>query len=192
MLMLDPYYRTFDGFCVLVQKEWCSFGHKFSCRLGSNDPKLAEERSPVFQLWLDCVWQCLVQFPTVFEFNQDFLLALNDIALSGRVGTFLFDSEKERVERIMSDVDRDRAHERGAKNPRTACAWAILREAAHLRNPLFTPLDAPIFPQCSSKALRLWEGFFFRYDRTAVVSFPLPLLGTTGSPRGPVALPNFV
>lgn len=58
-LYMDPYYRTLEGFEVLVEKEWCSFGHMFGLRAHSDSPT---ESSPVFLQWLDTVWQVTAKF----------------------------------------------------------------------------------------------------------------------------------
>lgn len=75
-LMLDPYYRTFDGFRLLIQREWLDFGHKFADRCG-NHPcnEDLNERCPVFLQWLDCVQQLLKQYPNEFEFDSTYLVS---------------------------------------------------------------------------------------------------------------------
>jgi myotubularin-related protein 6/7/8 len=39
-MILDPYYRTFEGLMVLIEKDWIYFGHQFVKRLGQgvNNP----------------------------------------------------------------------------------------------------------------------------------------------------------
>lgn len=179
-LCLDPYYRTTEGFMVLVEKDWVSFGHKFQDRSGflSNEkwftqvgsdggsdggrtggtggggleqafsqaklfftsqangrasPASAEhgmdsdadlrsessaallvgeriskyspstggsnikEISPVFHQFLDATYQIMYQYPTRFEFNERFLRRLLYHLYSCQYGTFLYNSEKERV-----------------------------------------------------------------------------------------------
>ena len=33
-IVLDPYYRTFEGFFALIEKDWVGFGHQFATRCG--------------------------------------------------------------------------------------------------------------------------------------------------------------
>ncbi len=50
-LMLDPEYRTLKGMCVLVEKEWCTFGYQFARRSGTGTNRANyqdTQRSPVF------------------------------------------------------------------------------------------------------------------------------------------------
>lgn len=174
-LCLDPYYRTIEGFKVLVEKDWLSFGHKFMDRSGhlsseqwftvmeqpeeygsdeeyefggrqaqqaqkaaqaffasmqkqfssakSGGHTRLKEISPVFHQFLDCVRQIQRQFPTRFQFNEDFLLDLYTHLYSCQFGTFIFNNEQERrvspsgaqkpyIERTVSiwdQVDRDQA-----------------------------------------------------------------------------------
>ena len=86
MLLLDSHYRTLTGFQVLsrlllssevntmlqvlIEKEWLSFGHKFSHRVGHGDDKHNDpERSPVFLQWIDCVWQVVFRIFSTYLFG---------------------------------------------------------------------------------------------------------------------------
>lgn len=95
-IILDPYFRTINGFQSLIQKEWVSLGHEFAKRLG-HVVKMDSEQSPMFLLFLDAVWQLLQQFPQAFEFSETYLTTLWDSAHINIFETFLFDSEHARI-----------------------------------------------------------------------------------------------
>lgn len=95
-IFLDPFYRTITGLQVLIQKEWVALGHPFSDRMGHVYNKQAD-KSPVFLLFLDCVWQVLQQFPESFEFSETFLTTIWDMVFLPIFDTFQFNSEYDRL-----------------------------------------------------------------------------------------------
>lgn len=165
-ICLDPYYRTIEGFMILVEKDWLSFGHRFAERcnhlssksffrdnsvnrvnntgtnlanaedtgdysVSTSTPEIMVRKgtqvkknknlklsSPIFQQFLDCVYQLLLQNPSQFEFNERFLRRLVYHLYSCQYGTFIFDNEQERIAneaskstRSVWDYFRSRSHE---------------------------------------------------------------------------------
>ncbi|XP_050067962.1 uncharacterized protein LOC126556627 isoform X2 [Anopheles maculipalpis] len=142
-LCLDPYYRTIEGFRVLVEREWLSFGHKFADRCG-HGPGSDEtnERCPVFLQWLDCVHQIHRQFPCSFEFDMGYLIKLAQHSHSCLFGTFLCNTVKERQENSVPD--------------RTFSVWPFLSGPIY-KNHLYVPnRERVLWPAHNVRDLRLW------------------------------------
>ncbi|KAK7925674.1 hypothetical protein WMY93_007984 [Mugilogobius chulae] len=148
-ILLDPYYRTLEGFQVLVETEWLDFGHKFGDRCGHQEnADDVSEQCPVFLQWLDCVHQLLKQFPCLFEFNEAFLVKMVQHTYSCLYGTFLCNN----------------AREREAKNiyKRTCSVWSLLRAGnKNFQNFLYIPShDMVLQPVCHTRALQLWTAVY--------------------------------
>ena len=112
-----------------------------------------KETSPVFHQFLDAVYQLLYIHPNRFQFNERFLRRLLYHAYSCQYGSFLYDSEKERVE---AKVRR-----------RTRCVWDyFLARRKEFLNPDFDPAldvrEGVLFPK--GENVRWWAQGWGRAD----------------------------
>uniref|UniRef100_A0AAQ5XFP9 Phosphatidylinositol-3,5-bisphosphate 3-phosphatase MTMR2 n=1 Tax=Amphiprion ocellaris TaxID=80972 RepID=A0AAQ5XFP9_AMPOC len=122
MLMLDSYYRTIRGFEVLLEKEWLSFGHRFQL------------------------------FPAAFEFNEYFLVTILDHLYSCLFGTFLCNSEQQR---LKEEIPK-----------RTVSLWSYINsQLEEFTNPLYVNYSNHVlFPVVSLRHLELWVGYYIRWN----------------------------
>ncbi|XP_058897980.1 myotubularin-related protein 6 isoform X2 [Kogia breviceps] len=154
-LLLDPYYRTVRGFMVLIEKDWISFGHKYSERCGhlDGDPK---EVSPVFTQFLECVWHLTEQFPQAFEFNEAFLLQIHEHIHSCQFGNFIGNCQKEREELKLKE--------------KTYSLWPfLLDDQKKYFNPLYSSTSeklAVLEPNTVSFNFKFWRNMYHQFDRT--------------------------
>ena len=147
-LLLDPFYRTINGFAILIEKDWLSFGHQFGLRNGFADKEKQDQASPIFLQFLDAVHQLLEQFPNAFEFNEKLLLFLAKNYRLNLYGTFLYNNEKERKEQ-------------NAKFE-TASVWTeIFCDLKPYLNIYYDPNSVKILePNYSYYNLKLWTTLF--------------------------------
>ncbi|XP_059994132.1 myotubularin isoform X4 [Lagenorhynchus albirostris] len=164
MLMLDSYYRSIEGFEILVQKEWISFGHKFASRIGHGDKNHADaDRSPIFLQFVDCVWQMSKQFPTAFEFNERFLIIILDHLYSCRFGTFLYNCESAREKQKVTE--------------RTVSLWSLINSNKDkFKNPFYTKeINRVLYPVASMRHLELWVNYYIRWNPRIKQQQPNPV-----------------
>ncbi|CAF3991739.1 unnamed protein product [Adineta steineri] len=165
-LLLDPYYRTFEGFQALIEREWFAFGHRFSHR--SNQTATNKTGfAPVFLQFLDLVHQICNQFPTEFEFNEYYLRFLAYHHLSNRFKNFMLDCDCERKKdrNWYVDTTRDPLTDdiSGLYRCNTINIWdyitKINRECARFYNFLYSPsTDSCVLrPSYKMYSLDIWD-----------------------------------
>ncbi|XP_036375739.1 myotubularin-related protein 5-like isoform X2 [Megalops cyprinoides] len=156
-LLSDPYYRTFDGFRLLVEKEWLSFGHRFSHRGAQTLASQSSGFTPIFLQFLDCVHQIHLQFPMEFEFSQYYLKFLAYHYVSNRFRTFLLDSDCERIELgVMYEEKGER------KSQQVKSVWDYIerlnKSTPVFFNYMFAPEDGEVLkPYSYISNLKVWD-----------------------------------
>lgn len=148
-LLLDAHYRTLDGLIALIELHFLSFGHKFTHRTGVGLTHVKGEESPIFHQWLDCVYQLITQHPTAFEFDERLLVFLLDSLYDGRYGSWLGNSEAERVKAGVS--------------VRSHSVWTpVLTDRRHWTAANYTRVDGAL--TVDVRMMHFWRSYYMRYD----------------------------
>ena len=98
------------------------------------------------------------QFPRAFEFNEEFLLCVADHHLSCLYGTFLFNTELERLQHGLPE--------------KTESLWTDLLRSQATVNPHYSPEQSSrvLYPDCEVRHLRVWEAMWMRHERAVALS----------------------
>ncbi|CAH8604702.1 unnamed protein product [Schistosoma curassoni] len=164
-IILNPESRTIQGFQELIDHTWLNAGHPFAdrCQNSAFSLKPPKDESPVFILFLDCVWQLLRQYPNSFEFTDELLCIIAKHAYFSEYGTFLGNSSQEREQLDISS--------------RTFSLWSYINQpfvTSRLQNPFYsgeknddnsqstTIIDGSYacWPCLSAQALDIWEELY--------------------------------
>ena len=103
--------------------------------------------SPIFMLFIDCVFQLASQFPLSFEFNSHFLATVMDACYSCQYGTFLGNTDKERCE----------------LKKKTVSLWTVISaNPKPFLNPFHRPNTAILHPSSHTRDVLFWRDFYMR------------------------------
>ena len=105
LILCDRHFRTINGFANLINKEWLSAGYSFCSSLMSikgTDSNFF----PTFIMFLDCVHNIILQYPTEFEFTDIYLTEILDKILIGESELFMFNCPKD-ISLVCKEKEND-------------------------------------------------------------------------------------
>lgn len=155
-IILNPDCRTVRGLQALIDREWLQAGHPFGTRHSQSCYTTSSNRlkssGASFVLFLDCVYQLFAQFPCSFEFDSHLLITLFEHSYFSQYGTFIADSECERMELMAFN--------------KTTSLWSHLNRPdvmTSLLNPAYEPNSKIIWPSVAPLTLVLWSELYLRF-----------------------------
>ncbi|XP_063977649.1 myotubularin-related protein 9 [Diachasmimorpha longicaudata] len=159
-MILNPASRTIRGLQSLLEREWLQAGHPFFTRTRHcayfSSQSHSPPHSPTFLLFLDCLFQLHHQFQYSFEYTTDLLMELFKHAYCSEYGTFLGDSEAERISLRLAE--------------KTHSLWPHINRSEILdkwTNPLYEPNASVIWPSIAPISIRLWKELYLRHTSVA-------------------------
>lgn len=133
-------------------EEDVGFLASFQQRLNFSSSSHVRETCPVFDQFLDVIHQLQLQFPSSFEFNDAFLLDIQRLLYECSYGTFLYNSERERVLSGASE--------------KTKSVWQVLldpsRESIYRNDAYDKAQQDVLFPE--PKKVEWWFSWLKRSD----------------------------
>lgn len=161
-MLLDPYYRTLDGFLLLVEKEFSQAGHLFARRNRIFSPSKSEQ-SPIFLQFLDAVQNIVTQFPNCFEFGAHLLRDLGLVSYFGVFSNFIANNQREREQMRL---DKYALHSFDFFNAKRR----LYMNPGYCRD---LPLGRLRIKEVN---LRFWKEFFFMYFEQSQHDFEIPMI----------------
>lgn len=160
LVFFDPYYRTMKGLEVLIEREFISFGHQFKTRLANCQENAVNKKGyvPIFILFLDCIYQAMMQSPLSFEFNQRFIKKLAVHCQTLKFGTFLNNSD---TERHLEHV-----------NTNTISIWSYIKHYKKDKylNELYIKDAGPLDVNSMVSKLVVWKALYSRWIPSMLIS----------------------
>lgn len=147
---------------------------------GDGSVSTSDAMAPTFLLFLDCLFQLLLQFPNEFEYTETYLIWLWDLSLSGLSFTYSFNGVSEWLNHLkslthpadstssnslksnISDLDPTLLHDLFAANNEF---WIGQYEAnkSFLRNQRFEPSSNYLVPCEKIYMLKFWSRCYLRW-----------------------------